>query len=69
MRIRDIVEKLENIEQCADGEALELTTSLIDELIQFDLKMDKFFKNVNAEEHILDTLMKEGIESGLIGKA
>ncbi len=69
MRIRDIVKKLENIEQCVDGEALELTTSLIDELIQFDLKMDQFFKNVNAEEQILEFLMKEGIENGLIGKA
>ena len=69
MRIRDIVKKLENIEQCADGEALELTTSLIDELIQFDLKMNKFFKNVNMEEQLLQYLMDEGIESGLIGKA
>ena len=47
MRIREIVEKLEKIEKCTDGEALELTTSLIDELIQFDLKMNKFFQNVN----------------------
>ena len=69
MRIRDIVKKLENIEQCADGEALELTTSLIDELIQFDLKMNKFFQNVNMEEQLLQYLMDEGIESGLIGKA
>ncbi len=69
MKIREIVETLEQIEKCTEGEALELTTSLIDELIQFDLKMDKFFKNVNAEEQILEFLMKEGIENGLIGKA
>ena len=69
MRIREIVEKLEKIEKCTDGEALELTTSLIDELIQFDLKMNKFFKNVNMEEQLLQYLMDEGIEAGLIGKA
>tara|TARA_A100001201_G_C4026705_1_gene182231 strand:+ start:477 stop:686 length:210 start_codon:yes stop_codon:yes gene_type:complete len=69
MRIREIVEKLEAIEQCSNGEALELTTNLIDELIQFDLKMNKFFQNVNAEEQILKFLMEEGIENGLIGKA
>ena len=43
MKIRDIVEKLEKIERCTEGEALELTTELIDELIQFDLKMHKFY--------------------------
>jgi hypothetical protein len=69
MKIVEIVEKLEKIEKCTDGEALELTTSLIDELIQFDIKMNKFFKNVNVEEQILQYLMDEGIESGLIGKA
>jgi len=69
MRIRDIVEKLEKIEQCTDGEALELTTSLIDELIQFDLTLNKFFQNANMEEQLLQYLMDEGIESGLIGKA
>ena len=69
MRIREIVKKLEAIEQCSNGEALELTTNLIDELIQFDLKMNKFFENVNAEEQILKFLMEEGIENGLIGKA
>ena len=47
MRIREIVERLEKIEKCTEGEALELTTELIDELIQFDLKMNKFFNSVN----------------------
>ena len=69
MKIRDIVEKLEKIERCTEGEALELTTELIDELIQFDLKMHKFFNNVNLEQELLQYLMDEGIESGLIGKA
>ena len=69
MRIREIVEKLEKIEKCTDGEALELTTELIDELIQFDLKMNKFFNSVNLEQELLQYLMDEGIESGLIGKA
>jgi len=69
MKIRDIVERLEKIEKCTDGEALELTTNLIDELIQFDLKLNKFFKSVNLEQELLQYLMDEGIESGLIGKA
>ena len=69
MRIREIVERLEKIEKCTDGEALELTTNLIDELIQFDLKMHKFFESVNLEQELLQYLMDEGIESGLIGKA
>ena len=42
MRIREIVERLEKIEKCTDGEASKLTTNLIDELIQFDLKMNQF---------------------------
>jgi hypothetical protein len=69
MRIREIVERLEKIEKCTEGEALELTTNLIDELIQFDLKMNKFFNSVNLEQELLQYLMDEGIESGLIGKA
>ena len=69
MRIREIVERLEKIEKCTEGEALELTTNLIDELIQFDLKMHKFFESVNLEQELLQYLMDEGIESGLIGKA
>jgi|TARA_B100000287_G_scaffold50770_1_gene44989 hypothetical protein len=69
MRIREIVERLEKIEKCTEGEALELTTELIDELIQFDLKMNKFFNSVNLEQELLQYLMDEGIESGLIGKA
>jgi len=31
--------------------------------------MNKFFKNVNMEEQLLQYLMDEGIEAGLIGKA
>ena len=69
MKIRVIVEKLEKIERCTEGEALELTTELIDELIQFDLKMHKFFNNVNLEQELLQYLIDEGLESGLIGKA
>ena len=69
MKIREIVETLEQIEKCTEGEALELTTNLIDELIQFDLKMNKFFNSVNLEQELLQYLMDEGIESGLIGKA
>ena len=61
--------KLEKIERCTEGEALALTTELIDELIQFDLKMHKFFNNVNLEQELLQYLMDEGLESGLIGKA
>ena len=48
---------------------MELLDCLIDELIQFDLKMNKFFQNVNMEEQLLQYLMDEGIEAGLIGKA
>ncbi len=69
MRIREIVERLEKIEKCTEGEALKLTTSLIDELIQFDIKLNEFFQNANMEEQLLQYLMDEGIESGLIGKA
>jgi hypothetical protein len=69
MRIREIVERLEKIEKCTDGEASKLTTNLIDELIQFDLKMNQFFESVNLEQELLQYLMDEGIESGLIGKA
>ena len=69
MKIREKVERLELIEKCTDGEAFELTTNLIDELIQFDLKLNKFFQGINLEQELLQYLMDEGIDSGLIGKA
>jgi hypothetical protein len=69
MRIRDLVDRLEEIEKHTDGEAKELTTNLIGELIEFDLKMHKFFQSVNLEQELLQYLMDEGIESGLIGQA
>ena len=69
MRIRDLVDRLEEIEKHTDGEANELTTNLIGELIEFDLKMHKFFQSVNLEQELLEYLMDQGIESGLIGQA
>jgi|TARA_B110001454_G_scaffold162864_1_gene152398 hypothetical protein len=69
MKIRDLIDRLEEIEKHTDGESLELTTRLIDDLIQFDLKMHKFFQGINLEQELLQYLMDEGIDSGLIGKA
>ena len=69
MKIRDLIDRLEEIEKHTDGESLELTTRLIDDLIQFDLKMYKFFQGINLEQELLQYLMDEGIDSGLIGKA
>ena len=44
------------------------------DLIEYDLKMEKFMRQVNRdvlkeEENIIDYLMKEGIKSGSIGEA
>ena len=74
MKITDLVSKLEKIESKSDGEARELCGRLIDDLIEYDLKMEKFMRQVNRdvlkeEENIIDYLMKEGIKSGSIGEA
>tara|TARA_Y100000361_G_scaffold13925_1_gene10994 strand:- start:241 stop:456 length:216 start_codon:yes stop_codon:yes gene_type:complete len=71
MNIRQIVERLEEIESSARGKTRELTGHLIDDLIEFDLsvdmKMQKEFKKM--ESGFLELLLKEGIKSGSIGES
>ena len=61
MKVREIVKKMERIELELANPDLELkdvrkirerATHLINELIEFDLKMAKFFENVNLEEQL-----------------
>ena len=69
MKIREIVERLECIEQLTDGESRELVLNLIDELIEFDMKVVKFFEHISMEEELMQYLINEGLDEGLIGRA
>jgi|TARA_B100000029_G_scaffold87298_1_gene77390 hypothetical protein len=71
MRIRDLVNRLEKIESKADGEVQEMCSTLIDDLIEFDIHMEKNMKGITRkiEEDFMEMLMTEGIKSGSIGEA
>ena len=74
MTIRDLVERLEKIEQKAGDNTRESLSILIDDIIEFDIRMSKMFKdmkkNIDIDDRdIMDMLFKEGIKSGEIGEA
>ena len=74
MTIRDLVERLEKIEQKAGDNTREELSVLINDIIEFDIHMSKMFKNMRNkididERDIMDMLFKQGIKSGEIGEA
>mgnify|MGYP003131347366 FL=1 len=72
MKIREIVKRLEEIEQVSDEKSIELVTSLIDDIIEFDLHMEKLFDKItkdSVEQDMMEFLMEHGIKSGSIGEA
>jgi len=71
MNISKLVQRLEEIENHTTGEGLQLINSLIEELIEIDLRLEKGFKEHLSKEkdEFLDKLFKNGIEDGIIGEA
>lgn len=74
MTIRDLVDRLEKIEQKAGDNTREELSILIDDIIEFDIRMSKMFKDMRKsididEKDVMDMLFKEGIKSGEIGEA
>jgi predicted RND superfamily exporter protein len=72
VKIREIVKRLEEIEQVSDEKSIELVTSLIDDIIEFDLHMEKLFDKItkdSVEQDMMEFLMEHGIKSGSIGEA
>ena len=71
MNISKLVKRLEEIENHTSGEGLQLINSLIEELIEIDLRLEKGFKEHLSKEkdEFLDKLFKSGIEDGIIGEA
>ena len=71
MNISKLVAKLEEIENHTSGEGLELINSLIEELIEIDLRLEKGFKKVLSEnkDEFMDELLQKGIDTGQIGEA
>ena len=71
MNISKLVQRLEEIENHTTGEGLQLINSLIEELIEIDLRLEKGFKEVlsKQKDDFLDKLFKDGIEDGIIGEA
>ena len=71
MNISKLVARLEEIENHTSGEGLKLINSLIEELIEIDLRLEKGFKEVlsKQKDDFLDKLFKDGIEDGIIGEA
>jgi len=72
VKIREIVKRLEEIEQVSDEKSIELVTSLIDDIVEFDLHMEKLFDKItkdSVEQDMMEFLMEHGIKSGSIGEA
>jgi len=71
MNISKLVAKLEEIENHTEGEGAKLINSLIEELIEIDLRLEKGFKKHLSKEKddFLDKLFKDGIDNGIIGEA
>ena len=71
MNISKLVARLEEIENHTSDEGLELINSLIEELIEIDLRLEKGFKKVLSEnkDEFMDELLQKGIDTGQIGEA
>ena len=75
MTIRDLVERLEDIEANCSGSTREDVTLLIDDLIKFDMEMDKLMTkglkkfSKELEKDFLQHLIMDGIKSGSVGDA
>ena len=79
MKIVDLVNRLEEIEKESKGEAQKMCAELIDDLIEYDLKIAKMMssqannsimKQLEQEgDEFIKFLMEEGIKSGSIGEA
>jgi len=71
MNISKLVQRLEEIENHTSDEGLELINSLIEELIEIDLRLEKGFKKVLSEnkDEFMDELLQKGIDTGQIGEA
>ena len=71
MNISKLVQRLEEIENHTSGEGLKLINSLIEELIEIDLRLEKGFNEHLSKEkdEFLDKLFKDGIDNGIIGEA
>ena len=71
LRISKLITKLEKIEDIANEKAREEINTLIEELIAIDLKLNqKFIDEIKKDEKSLnETILKDGIDSGIIGEA
>ena len=71
MNISKLVARLEEIENHTTGEGLQLINSLIEELIEIDLRLEKGFKEhlSKQKDDFLDKLFQHGIDEGIIGEA
>ena len=49
MRIRELINRLEEIEQCSEGKTLKMVTTLIDDIIEHDIKMEKIMKRFSDD--------------------
>ena len=74
MTISELVARLEKIESKTDGESHAMCGELIDDLIEFEITMDKELKNFAKKNKfqsndIMMKLILEGIKSGSVGDA
>ena len=71
MNISKLVQRLEEIENHTSGEGLKLINSLIEELIEIDLRLEKGFKEhlSKQKDDFIDKMFQDGIEDGIIGEA
>ena len=69
MTIRDLVDRLEKIEKDAGENTRESISLLIDDIIEFDLRMSKVFKDMRKEIDVDEKRLIALIDSGNISEA
>ena len=71
MNISKLVARLEEIENHTSGKGLKLINSLIEELIEIDLRVEKGLKEIlsKQKDDFIDKIFQDGIEDGIIGEA
>ena len=72
VRISELITRLEKIEIKSDGEVNAMCTELIDDLIEYELMVDKEIHKITETlktEDWMQMMLEEGIKSGSVGEA
>ena len=64
MKIRDLIKRLEDIEKKSKGKSLEMISTLIDDIIEYDIESEKAFR-AEVKEFIDKTIEEKVVEQAM----